>query len=298
MIKLAISHYLTQLTNDKQQLSNNLEIKNVPNTNETFTKLVPMVAAAEGTGNATYRFPSVKFCQFFGSTLGDVLNNIDTSRQTDMSYMFNNCRNLTSLDLSNLDTSSATTMRNMFSYCISLPTIDVSNFDTSNVTNMYEMFGHYGSSYGSSDTPSRFTSLPGIENLNTSKVTNMYCMFANCSGIKELDLSSWDMSNVTTTNCMFMCSGLKSIKLGTTTAKLTNVKSMFSSTSSLQLIDMRYMDLSGVTKANASGIFYQVHSNAYADPCKIIVKDETAKTLLLDLYPQHNIKTVEELEAE
>ena len=216
-----------------------------------------------------------------------------------MDSMFANCKNLLELDLSHMDTSSATTMKNMFSYTIAVDTIDVSKFNTSNVTSMYCMFGHYGSSYGNSSTPSMFTSLPGIENLDTSSVTNMYCTFANCDGITELDLSSWNMENVTTTNCMFLCSSrLKSVKLGRTSSKLTNIKSMFASAGNLDLIDMRYMDLSGVTKANANSVFYQVRSKSYANPCKIIVKDEIAKTLLIDLYPDHDIKTVEELEAE
>ena len=55
----------------------------------------------------------------------------DTSSITDMSYMFNSCSRLTSLDLSGLDTSAVTNMSHMFYTCSGLTSLDLSNFDTS-----------------------------------------------------------------------------------------------------------------------------------------------------------------------
>ena len=57
-----------------------------------------------------------------------------------MDYMFNNCSNLTSLDVSKFDTQNVTSMWTMFKGCSSLTSLDLSNFDTQNVTNMYGMF--------------------------------------------------------------------------------------------------------------------------------------------------------------
>ena len=54
--------------------------------------------------------------------------------------MFNNCSNLTSLDVSKFDTQNVTSMWTMFKGCSSLTSLDLSNFDTQNVTNMYGMF--------------------------------------------------------------------------------------------------------------------------------------------------------------
>ena len=68
------------------------------------------------------------------------LSNFDTSNVTNMSWMFYSCRNLTSLDVTNFDTSKVTTMVSMFNYCDNLTSLDLSNFDTSNVTNIYQMF--------------------------------------------------------------------------------------------------------------------------------------------------------------
>ncbi len=68
------------------------------------------------------------------------LENLDTSNVVDMSNMFCDCSNLTSLDLSNFDTSNVTDMSFMFRDCRNLISLDLSSFDTSNVTDMSGMF--------------------------------------------------------------------------------------------------------------------------------------------------------------
>lgn len=57
-----------------------------------------------------------------------------------MYQMFNDCRSLTSLDVSQFDTSKVTNMGYMFFNCNLLTSLDVSNFNTSNVTRMDTMF--------------------------------------------------------------------------------------------------------------------------------------------------------------
>ena len=77
----------------------------------------------------------------FGHKKGLVsLSYLDTSDVTDMSYMFQHCTNLTSLDVSSFSTSNATNMYGMFEECTNLTTLDLSSFDTSNVTIMSWMF--------------------------------------------------------------------------------------------------------------------------------------------------------------
>ena len=68
------------------------------------------------------------------------INNLDTSGVTDMSYMFNGCWSLASLDVSRFDTSSVKNMSKMFNGCNSLASLDLSSFDTSSVTDSREMF--------------------------------------------------------------------------------------------------------------------------------------------------------------
>ena len=95
------------------------------------------------------------------------LSNFDTSKVTNMSYMFNGMFNLTSLDLSNFDTSKVTNMTSMFSHMANLTALNLSSFNTSNVTNMMLMFF---------DMPNLITL--DLSNFDTSNVTDMLQMFA------------------------------------------------------------------------------------------------------------------------
>lgn len=65
---------------------------------------------------------------------------ISVTNMTDASNLFDNCSNLTDLDLSSFDTSKIKSMVCMFVGCSSLTNLDLSNFDTSNVTCMRQMF--------------------------------------------------------------------------------------------------------------------------------------------------------------
>ncbi len=67
------------------------------------------------------------------------IENLNTSESTDMSDMFNECGNITSLDLSHFETEKVTTMARMFRY-ISTPTLDLRSFDTKRVNDVSGMF--------------------------------------------------------------------------------------------------------------------------------------------------------------
>ncbi len=69
-----------------------------------------------------------------------ILDNVDTSHVTDMSYMFNGTSNLQELDVSSFDTSNVTDMNMMFGNMPNIQELDLSSFDTSKVTNMKGMF--------------------------------------------------------------------------------------------------------------------------------------------------------------
>ncbi len=56
--------------------------------------------------------------------------------------MFTKCYALKELDLSNFNTSKVTNMQYMFQYCTSLTNLNISSFDTSNVTNMSGIFSY------------------------------------------------------------------------------------------------------------------------------------------------------------
>lgn len=101
-------------------------------------------------------------------------DNIDTSKVTDMSYMFYGCYITT---IPQLDTSKVTDMSHTFQHCYYLTTIPL--IDTSNVISMSSMFAN-----------SKLTTIP---QLDTSNVTDMSLMFNECgklTTIPQLDTNS------------------------------------------------------------------------------------------------------------
>ena len=117
----------------------------------------------------------------------------DTSKVTDMGYMFAFNRNLEEVDLSDLNTSGVTNMEYMFSGCIKLSSLDVSNFNTENVTNMSRMFNEL---YTIKELD--------VRNINTDKVVYMSQMFGgNFSCILNTLYLNFNTSQVTNMSEMF-----------------------------------------------------------------------------------------------
>ena len=80
------------------------------------------------------------------------LEYLNTANVTDMSFLFDHCQKLTSLDLSNFNTAKVTNMNRMFSYCSNLKTIYASDkFKTAAVTKSKNMFSYCGSLSGDID---------------------------------------------------------------------------------------------------------------------------------------------------
>ena len=122
------------------------------------------------------------------STIEVSFNGIDTSKLIDMSFMFQGCSGLTSLNLSGWNTSKLTDMSGMFCGCSSLTSLDLSGWDT-------------------------------------SKVTGMVSMFTLCTNLETLDLSGWDI-RITDTSSMFEgCANLKTITMkGCSEATINKIK--------------------------------------------------------------------------
>lgn len=166
------------------------------------------------------------------------LSSFDTSKVTNMGYMFYNISNPATLDLSNFDTSHVTDMGAMFAYMTSLFTLDLSNFDTPQVTDMGSMFA-------------RMSSLMTLDlsHFDTSKVTDMAGMFYSVSTLNTLNLSHFDTSKVTDMNHMFYnMSNLTTINLSSfDTSKVTNMGYIFAGVSSLTTLNLISFDTSQVT---------------------------------------------------
>ncbi len=166
------------------------------------------------------------------------LEKIDTSRVTNMSWMFKNCGKLQELNVSNFNTGNVTDMSNMFYGCSKLQELDVSSFDTSSVTNMSSMFrGCY------------VVQELDVSSFDTSSVTNMSSMFLGCYVVQELDVSSFDTSNVTDISYMFYgCNTLQELDVSSLdTGNVTNMSHMFTGCSNIQKIDVSNFDTGNVT---------------------------------------------------
>ena len=147
------------------------------------------------------------------------LEYLNTAKVTDMSYMFDRCLSLTSLDVTHFNTANVTNMSSMFSSCSSLTSLDVTNFNTANVKNMGYMFKGC----------SALLSLD-VTNFNTAKVTDMSYMFRSCVALTSLYLTNFNTANVTNMSFMFSsCSSLTTIYASSkfVTTQVSNSSDMF-----------------------------------------------------------------------
>ena len=238
------------------------------------------------------------------------LKNLDTSRDTNMNKMFSYCKGLTKLDVSGLDTSQVTDMDAMFAVCINLTNIPVSNFNTSKVKDMHSMFDScfklqsldlsmfdtsnvtdFGYMFSGDKVMStlhltdnfvteKAKDISGIfndceklsninvSNWNVSNVTSTEKAFANNFLLKSLDLSNWDMSNCENSQMMFY-SDTALTSIGNTSnwnvSKITTTHSMFEGCSKLQSLNTSKWVFSNLT--NADSMF----SN-----CQVLTKLDTS----------------------
>lgn len=158
-----------------------------------------------GSGNYTGALPKWTNNDYRNSIISAV---IKVDKITRISYMFNGCSNMVSVDVNGLETSNVTDMSNMFSGCTKLTAVDLSSFSTSSLTDVNSMFLNCSS----------ITDI-NVSNFGTPYVTNFYGMFSGCSALKMIDLRSFDFGIDTSINMLYGCSSLESVKL----PKLWNV---------------------------------------------------------------------------
>ena len=204
---------------------------------------------------------------------------INVTDITDVSYMFYDCENLTSLDLSNFNTDKVVDMSYMFCGCTSLENLDLSAFNTSQVLDMSYMFDMYDEQIPIMTLPNTvyfsklksldlsnfnteqvkymagmFRCCDSLESLNissfkTSQMTSMSYMFCGCINLNSLDLSSFDTSQVESMYMMFYnCIKLESLNISSfNTSQVTNMSYMFFCCSNLTDLDLSSFDTSKVT---------------------------------------------------
>ena len=232
---------------------------------------------------------------FYGCHVNKFKNdfiNLDTSNVTDMSGMFD-IATIANVDFSKFNTSKATNMRFMFSYAEGLDTISFSNFDTSNVEDMSYMFSGVDdiASLDLTDfDTSNVTSMRGmfaytpigpgpkfktlnLSSFNTSKVIDMSYMFQGLNRLESIDLSNFDTSNVTKMESMFKgLNRLESIDLSSfDTSNVTNMGEMFAGDT--QLSNIFVSNKWSISKLSD----YYSHKHFF-DYCKSLPNFDSTKT--------------------
>ena len=135
------------------------------------------------------------FHNYSGTSIDGLIKKNDTTNIKDTSYMFNSCKNLTSIP--ELNTINVTNMQSMFNGCTSLTSIPQLN--TSKVTTMQSMFNGC-------------TSLTSIPQLDTINVNNMKLMFYNCFLLKKIDITYMHLSDISNSyNFAYSCYSLTKV---------------------------------------------------------------------------------------
>ena len=137
-------------------------------------------------------------------------------------------------------TANETSMVGLFAYTPASTTLDLSNVNTSKVTDMTRMF---------SDCKAPYLDLSGFDVSNVSKAEYM---FGSCTS--EINIDGWDTSKLTNTNNMFyfFTNGGKYLDLSVLDfSNVTNAKDMFSNCN-FDNIDIRNINLD-LTRFDFSG---------------------------------------------
>ena len=130
--------------------------------------------------------------------------------------------------------------------------IDFNDIDISHIRSFYNDDGHKGLF---DDTFFKYIDISGWD---VSNVTNMRCMFFSCEGLKSVgDISGWNVSNVTDMAYMFCdCYYLNQDISDWDVSNVTNMRCMFFDCGELKSVgDLSNWDVSNVT--DMSGMFYE-----------------------------------------
>lgn len=184
---------------------------------------------------------------FIGCTKLEVVNLWNTHKAnfmenvTKTQKMFYGCSSLNKLTLPRkVKTEKLESMFSMFKGCSSLTALDLSAWNLNNVIDMSGLFQYCSS----------LTSLKLPKVLDTKKIQSMTSMFSGCSALTSIDLSGWNVENVTEMGDLFYdCSNLKVLNLsGWTPKSLTKIYRMFLNCTSLENINLSGWNLENMTE--------------------------------------------------
>ena len=133
----------------------------------------------------------------YNMTAIEGLENLNTSKVTDMHAMFYGCQALKEIDVSEFNTANVTDMSYMFYDCLELTALSLYSFNTEKVTDMSHMFAQSG------------LKTLDLTSFDTDKVTDMSGMFYGCVLLTTIYCSDyWSTSTAVSDNMFFHCIAL------------------------------------------------------------------------------------------
>ena len=188
---------------------------------------------------------------------------------SDLSYMFQNCKDLVSISLENIDTLLVTDMSGMFYNCSSLKNIDsfVKNINVTNVTKMdYFFSGCFNlenvnlENWNLNLIVSMSHFFDNCKNLISvilpnfgEKLEDLSFMFSECKKLKKIfSLDKFNPINVkNTANMFYGCSSLITLDLTAFSGeKIKNINEMFANCNNLTIINAPKLAFNNVTEYN------------------------------------------------
>ena len=197
---------------------------------------------------------------------------------TDTERMFYKCEVLEELDASNWDLRSLVNARDMFKYCYKLKQIKgMGNWKTGNVESLWDTFAlcwsletleglqnwDLSSAIKVAGTFQQCFALTDedvavLYNWDTSNFEDISWLFKGATGLVNIDLSNWDVSNVTKFNSLFSSSDSNSGAMNIKTTGIENwdvgngdnLSYMFYGCGQLESIDLSNWDVSKNTTFN------------------------------------------------
>ena len=221
---MTIADQITRLTNAKAAIKQSIVNKGVRVSDTALLDEYPaLIDKIEGGGEGG------------GPNPYEELYMQRTANETSMVGLFSYTPASTTLDLSAMNTSKVTDMSYMFAEC-KVPYLDLSDFDVSNVTTMSNMFYNCKSEIN-------------IDGWDTSKLTNANYMFSSfTNGGKYLDLSALDFSNVTKADNIFDGCNIDYVDIRNLNLNLAKLSSLPFKSVDGTVLDLSNYDITGLKK--------------------------------------------------
>lgn len=142
---------------------------------------------ADGTNPKTLKICTDAEVFMFNKTSSSMFNNFDIIGLRITSIDFNGC----------INTSNVTTLEYMFQNCRKLTSLDLTGFNTANVTSLHSMFA----------SCEALQNITFGNSFSTNRVEKMDYMFQSCKNLTSLDLTGFSFNNNLTTDRMFHYAG-------------------------------------------------------------------------------------------